>query len=69
MNKIWRVVSSIVLLCLVAGIACIGIGFFTGSSPVIIQQHGNLAGYFQRLEMNQAILMDYIAQLRAMFGL
>lgn len=69
MNKIWRIVSGIALLCLVAGAACIGIGFFTGSSPVILQQHGNLAEYAQRLEMNWAILQDYIAQFRAMIGL
>lgn len=69
MNKIWRFVSGIVLLCLVAGIICIGIGFFTGSSPVVIQEHGNLTGYIQRLEMNRAILLDYIAQFRAMLGL
>lgn len=69
MNKIWRIVSGIALLCLVAGAVCIGIGFFTGSSPVVIQNHGNLAGYIQRLEMNQAILQNYIAQFRAMIGL
>lgn len=69
MNKLWRVVSGIVLLCLVAGIVCIGIGFFTGSSPVVIQQHGNLVEYTQRLEMNWAILQDYIAQLLGIFGL
>ena len=69
MNKIWRFVSGIVLLCLLGGIICIGIGFFTGSSPVVIQEHGNLTEYIQRLEMNRAILLDYIAQFRAMFGL
>lgn len=69
MNKAWRFVSGVVLLCLVAGLVCIGIGFFTGSSPVVIQEHGNLAGYFQRLEMNRAILMDYIARFRAILGL
>lgn len=69
MNKIWRIVSGIVLLCLVAGIVCIGIGFFTGSSPVVIQQHGNLTEYTRRLEMNWIILQNYIAQFRTMFGL
>ena len=68
MNKIWRFVSGIVLLCLLGGIVCIGIGFFTGSSPVVIQEHGNLTGYIQRLEMNWTILQDYIAQFRAIFG-
>ena len=69
MNKIWRFVSGIVLLCLLGGIVCIGIGFFTGSSPVIIQEHGNLTEYVARLEMNKTVLLDYIAQFRAMLGL
>lgn len=69
MNKAWRIVSALALLCLVIGIAGIGIGFFTGSSPVIIQNHGSLAEYAQRLEMNWTILQNYITQLLAMFGL
>lgn len=69
MNKIWRFVSGIVLLCLLGGIVCIGIGFFTGSSPVVIQEHGSLTEYIARLEMNKTVLLDYIAHFRAVFGL
>lgn len=69
MNKIWRVVSAIVLLCLVVGIAGIGIGFFTGSSPVTIQNHGSLTEYIHRLELNRDILQNYIAQFMGYFGL
>ncbi len=69
MNKIWRVWSAIALLCLVAGIACIGIGFFTGSSPVTIQNHGSLTEYVHRLELNRDILQNYITQLMGYFGL
>lgn len=65
MNKIWRIVSGIVLLCLVAGIVCIGIGFFTGSSPVVIQEHGSLTEYIARLEMNRNILQQEIANVLA----
>lgn len=69
MNKAWRIVSGLALLCLVIGIAGIGIGFFTGSSPVIIQNHGSLAEYAQRLEMNRTILQNYITQILAVFAL
>ena len=69
MNKIWRVVSAIALLCLVAGIACIGIGFFTGSSPVVIQNHGSLTEYINRLELNRDILLGYVQPILAFFGL
>lgn len=69
MNKIWRVVSAIALLCLVLGIAGIGIGFFTGSSPVVIENHGSLTEYVHRLELNRDILQNYITQLLGYFGL
>ena len=69
MNKIWRIVSAAALLCLVIGIAGIGIGFFTGSSPVILQTHGNLAGYMERLTINREILMQHLSPILAYFGL
>lgn len=69
MNKIWRIISSIALLCLLLGIICIGIGFFTGSSPVTIQNHGSLAEYIHRLELNRDILQNYITQFLGYFGL
>lgn len=49
--------------CLVLGILAIGAGFFAGSSPVIIQNHGNLAEYMQRLQINLDILRQALSQL------
>lgn len=69
MNKAWRIISAIVLLCLVLGIAGIGVGFFMGSSPVILQNHGSLTEYLHRLEINRGILMQSLNDLLAGFGL
>lgn len=69
MNKAWRVVSGIALVCLVIGIAGLGVGFFTGSSPVAIQNHGNLTEYIQRLEMNRDVLLESLRGFLAGFGL
>jgi hypothetical protein len=69
MNKAWRIVSGIALLCLVIGVVGIGVGFFTGSSPVVIQSHGSLTEYSQRLQTNWRILQDNFAGLLAVFGL
>ena len=60
MKKAWRIVSAVALLCLVIGIAGIGVGFFTGSSPVTIQNHGNLDEYFLRLSANWDILLNML---------
>jgi hypothetical protein len=69
MNKAWRIVSGIALLCLVIGVVGIGVGFFTGSSPVVIQSHGSLTEYSQRLQTNWRILQDNLAGLLAALGL
>ena len=50
MRKLWHVVSAVALVCLIVGILGIGVGFFTGSSPTAIQNHGALTEYFQRLQ-------------------
>lgn len=60
MNKAWRIVGGIALGCLVLGIVAIGAGFFAGSSPVIIQSHGNLAQYMERLQINLDILRQMV---------
>ena len=62
MRKAWRVVGAISLICLIIGILAVGVGFFTGSSPVVIQNHGNLTEYIERLQINWSILLS-------MFGL
>ena len=60
MKKAWSVVGAVALLCLVIGIAGIGVGFFTGSSPVTIQNHGSLDEYLVRLSVNWNILLQML---------
>lgn len=69
MNKAWRIVSAAALVCLIVGIMGIGVGFFTGSSPVIIQNHGSLTEYIRRLEINWGILQEGVRDLLTFFGL
>ena len=69
MRKAWRVVSSVALICLVIGILGLGVGFFTGSSPVVIRNHGSLTEYVQRLAMNRDILIERARTLLAGFGI
>ena len=60
MRKAWHVVGMIALLCLVVGIMGVGVGFFTGSSPVTIQNHGSLTEYIERLTINWNALLQMI---------
>ncbi len=69
MNKVWRTVSAVALICLIVGIMGIGVGFFTGSSPVILQNHGSLTEYLHRLEINYGILTEDVGSLLAFLGL
>ena len=69
MRKAWRIVSAMALVFLVVGIMGVGVGFFTGSSPVVIQNHGNLTEYFRRLQINWDILLTYFRGIPAWFGL
>ena len=57
MSKFWRVISGVALVCLVIGILGIGVGFFMGSSPVAIRNHGSLTEYIERLRINWDILL------------
>ena len=43
-------------MCFLLGIVGIGVGFFTGSSPTALENHGNLAQYIERLAMNWDII-------------
>ncbi|MCD8117652.1 MAG: hypothetical protein LUE21_11200 [Oscillospiraceae bacterium] len=63
MHKAWRVASGIALACLVLGVLGIAVGFFTGSSPTVIQSHGSLTEYLQRLETNWEVFRSLIAEL------
>ena len=68
MSKAWRIVSAIALVFLVVGIVGVGVGFFTGSSPVVIQNHGNLTEYIRRLQINWDVLQNGVRDLLAYFG-
>ena len=65
MRKGWRVVSAIALICLVVGIMGVGVGFFTGSSPTMIQNHGSLTEYIERLQINWGYLQEDVSDLLA----
>lgn len=68
MNKARHVVSAIALFCLIIGIVGIGVGFFMGSSPVALQNHGNLTEYMERLQTNWDILLGHLRDIAAVFG-
>lgn len=63
MNKLWHFIGTLALVCLVIGIIAVGVGFFTGSSPVAIQNHGELTEYLQRLAVNRDILRGMLAPI------
>ena len=69
MRKAWRIVSAMALVFLVVGIVGVGVGFFTGSSPVVIRNHGNLTEYMRRLQINWDVLCSSVRSLLAYFGL
>ncbi len=69
MRKLWHVVSAVALVCLIVGILGIGVGFFTGSSPTAIQNHGALTEYFQRLQYNWGIFQEDVHSVLAFFGI
>lgn len=56
MRKIWHLVNYIAIGCFLLGVLGVAVGFFTGSSPTVIQARGNLGEYSQRLMMNWEIL-------------
>ena len=60
MNKAWRIASIAALICLVVGLLGVGVGFFTGSSPVTIQNHGSLAEYAERLSVNWSVFRQML---------
>ena len=69
MNKLWRVVSGVALVCLVVGILAVGVGFFMGSSPVVIEQHGALTEYMERLAYNRDVMLRGAEELVRRLGL
>ena len=69
MSKLWRAVSAVAIICLVVGILGVGLGFFMGSSPSVIDSHGTLAEYLRRLEMNWGFFREDVGSLLAWIGL
>lgn len=65
MRKAWHIVSALAFGCFLLGVIAIGVGFFTGSSPTAIQNHGHLAQYLERLTLNWDILKQDAANLLA----
>ena len=64
MRKLWHIVSAVSMICLLLGIAAIGVAFFTGSSPSALQAHGHLSQYGERLAANWDILQADFAAFR-----
>lgn len=56
MRKGWHIVSGVALICLILGVVGIGVGFFTGSSPAALINHGGLERYAERLLINLEII-------------
>ncbi len=56
MKKAWHIVSAIAMSCILLGVVGMAVGFFTGSSPSVIESHGHIGQYAERLAMNWAVL-------------
>ncbi len=65
MRKVWKIFALLALVCLLLGVALTAAGFFAGSSPVTVMNHGYLDEYFVRLETNWNI---FLRDLSAIFG-
>ena len=63
MKKAWHIVSAIAMSCILLGVVGMAVGFFTGSSPSVIQSHGHICQYGERLAMNWAALKQNAALL------
>ncbi len=69
MNKAWHTVGAIALTLIVIGIFGVGVGFFMGSSPVALQNHGSIMEYFQRLQINWDILLRNVTGFLNSWGI
>lgn len=56
MKKAWHIVSAVAMSCILLGVVGMAVGFFTGSSPSVIESHGHIGQYAERLSMNWAVL-------------
>ena len=69
MKKVWKIISIIALVCLLLGIALVAVGFFTGGSPVTIEEHGCMNEYAARLQYNWTLLQQDVQNLLKSLGL
>lgn len=69
MKKVWKIISIVALVCLLLGIALMAVGFFTGGSPVTIEDHGCLNEYAARLQYNWKVLQQDVQNLLQSWGL
>ena len=65
MRKAWHIVSLLAMSCILLGIVGVAVGFFTGSSPSVLQSHGHIQQYGERLAMNWDILRRDAANILA----
>lgn len=65
MKRLWKLFALFALVCLLLAVALAAAGFFAGSSPVTVMNHGSLDEYFVRLETNWSI---FLRDLGALFG-
>lgn len=63
MKRLWKIFSVLALVCLLLAVALTAAGFFAGSSPVSVINHGCLDEYFLRLETNRQIFLRDLASL------
>lgn len=63
MKKAWHILSAVAMGCILLGIVGMAVGFFTGSSPSVIESHGHIGQYGERLAMNWAVLKQNAALL------
>ena len=69
MRKAWTTVSVIALVIFVIGVFAVAVGFFMGSSPTVIENHGRITEYLERLTINRDILLRGLENLLAGWGL
>jgi hypothetical protein len=69
MKKVWKIISIIALVCLLLGIVLVAVGFFTGGSPVTIEEHGCMNEYAARLQYNWTLLQQDVQNLLKSLGL
>lgn len=63
MKRVWKIFALLALVCLLLAVGLTAAGFFAGSSPVTVMNHGSLDEYFVRLETNWNVLLRDLGSL------